>query len=171
MPRQRNEEKPENLLYKHLRNIAGSRELNVNGDGAAVVFGYTAPGNTHVAVERLLLKMTDAAMTMAKFGGLAALSTGLAVCVTDPAGTVVLDFTDGHNVRLNDDWHSLGGTDVVTIDKPGSGDDFLAVRWTLAKCGTPLWLPPGYTFQLVVNDDLTEISSFHAFIQGNIYND
>jgi len=48
----------------------------------------------------------------------------------------------------------------------GSGDNFLAGRWTFRKAGEPLLLLPGNSFRVTVNDDLTGLVEHYFCIQG-----
>ena len=98
-----------------------------------------------------------------------ALTNGIVVEVVNGSGstaTQLFDFTDGQNIKTNENWTLLSGTDAVAT--PAAGDDALPIRWTLAKSGSSLYLKPGHRIRFTLQDDLTGISSMRAMVQGEL---
>ena len=151
----------EKHIYKFLSN-GTVVEMNVDGAASTTTFKYTATGDS--VIVRVNLLIMDTATAPSKFGGIASLTTGLEIGIFDSDGTQVLDFTDGQPIKTNADFGLLAGTDSV-IDA-GAGDDAASIRWTIAKSGSPGWLPKDYYIAITILDDLTGISSFRAQAQG-----
>ena len=164
---------PEFFLYKQLRNpLNGSSEMTVDGSGTAVAFEYTVPTGKDVELHRFLFDLVDGAIKYGQFAGLATeLTNGVKIEIIDADGTTVLvDFTDGHNVKSNSHWSHVAGID--SIIQPAAGDDGLPIRFSIFKANTDgfgMYLSEGRRVRVTVQDDLTTVSHFECTIQGKIY--
>ena len=160
---------PDEMLYKFLEDSTGGVNIasSTSGTTAAPVYhSYTVPAGKVAWVRRFNLKLTDGGITPSKFGGLAALAKGILVQAVSSGSTLMIDFTDGQNVKTNSDWGFLAGTDVSY--NIVAGDDGLNVRWTLAKSGAMMFLSANETFRVGVQETMLGITDWKIMIQGII---
>jgi len=153
-------------LYRYFAN-ASSIEMDVDGNSNPVAFTMTndSPANLKLNVERINFSIVDGGMGYGEFGGLGAiLSAGLAVAWYDENDVELLDYTDGQPIVANEDFSLLAGVDAFA--EPAAGDDFLPIRWTLGKSGRRPVMHPGDYIQILVQDDLSDLSKFRAQAQG-----
>ena len=160
---------PDEMLYKFLSDSTGGIDVASTTSGttaAPVYYGYTVPTGKVAWVRRANLLLTDGGITPSKFGGLAALSKGMLVQAVSSGSTLMLDFTDSHNIKSNSDWGMLAGVDVSY--NIVAGDDGLNVRWTLAKSGAMLFLSANETIRVGVQETLAGITEMKIMVQGII---
>lgn len=159
--------KPENMIFRFLdTNGNGTGTKNAIGDYSTPTDFYIAAGaSENLEIERMIVHIRDAApLSAEKYGGLAELTNGIEVKVKESDDTVLLDMTDNTPIKSNAAWGRL----CYDEDDSGygSGDDFIKVRWTFAKSGSPVYLK--YTDKLVVtiSDDLTGLVAHTFMVQG-----
>ena len=151
---------PQKFIYEFLKNGA-SADMNVDGS-TPVTFKWTSTGSAHIT--RLNFTLVDGAMQYGKFGGLTALDPGCQLAVFNAADTELLDFTGGLDLTTNEDWAPLAGVD--SIAEPSAGDDFMPVRFTIAKAGGTIHIAEGEYIACIINDDLGDLSTFRCMVQG-----
>ena len=134
----------------------------------AADFDVVGPaGQKNLWINRVLFEIIDGSMTMNKFGGLSALTTGCKVTVVDHEGKEQADFLDGTTIKSNSDFELLAGIDALV--EPAAGDDELDVRWSLFKgLGEPLELPTNWRLRFSVQDNLAGLTTFRAMAQGHL---
>jgi hypothetical protein len=152
------------FIYALLANSSG--EVDMSTQATTSVFSYTVANDKVLHLMRINVALVDGAMRVDRFGGMAgALSTGLGLGIFNPVGTQTLDFTDGQNIKQNSDWSLLAGVDASV--ELSQGDDFLPVRFTVAKAtGVPMRLSAGWSIRATVNDDINAITELKIMIQG-----
>ena len=159
------------LLFKFLKNAAGSRDMNVDGSSTPVPFYYEVPAGRNAEVSRVNFTVVDGAMGYGEFGGLgAALTNGLKVEIHNSSGVTLFDFLDGFTVKVNEDFDGLAGID--TVIHPVAGDDSMPVRWTISRAiprAHGLVLDAGQRIAITVQDDLSNLTKFRAMIQGRYW--
>ena len=160
------------FLYKLLRNpLDNSPDMNVDGSSTPVQFQYIVPAGKDVELHRFMFDLVDNAIKYGQFAGLAtALTNGVMVeIIEDDGTTVLLDFTDGENVKINSEWAHLAGVDSIV--QPAAGDDALPVRFSVHKAndGNAMYLSEGRIIRVTIQDDLSTVSHFECMIQGKIY--
>lgn len=144
-------------------------------DGAEVTYDMAVDGTTPVnydviadqawQVERINFGYLDGTCTPGNFGGISALTNGIAIKVLAADGsTVLLDYTDGIGIKTNNGWAVLAGTDLPVDGTAADGG--VAVRWTLSKAGAPLRLGGDERIRIIIADDLTGLVSFEAMLHG-----
>jgi len=154
----------DNFCYVFLTNSSGGVNMNIDGS-TPVAFTYTVPAGKKLELSRFNIAMVDGGMGYGEFGGLGAtLTNGLSLTVINGSGLEILDFTDGKNLKANEDFCNLAGVDAIA--QPVAGDDFFAVRFTVGKAGARMILKSGYQIQSVVADDLSNLTKFRIMIQG-----
>ncbi len=155
--------------------------LSTNGDGTGTVDAaqnyaseatyhhIRAPGDQYYVLERMLMKIrgSNTGLSADDYANIAEVTNGVSAHVRNGADTVVLDKTAGLPVKLNADWTRLCFDSRV--DDYGSGDNFIAIRWTFARGGSPLILPPNYSFGLRFNDDFSSLGAQFFLVQGRKY--
>ena len=157
---------PERAIYDFLR-IDGTGSPNMAADysGGTTDFYIEAPAGGYLLLERALaLIVDDANFTAGGYGGLAALANGLNLVVEDPGNVQVLELTSSMPIKTNQHWSRYCYD--VTYASYGAGENYLAVRWTFARSGSPLVLPPGYTLRCEVSDDLSGLVEHCIGVQG-----
>jgi len=151
--------------FKYLVDEADSDNKNANKDynGSAAEFTFTATENTKL--ERMIVYVEDAGgFDAGAYGNSVVLTNGISVEVVTHDGTQHIDLTDGLPIKTNAHWSRLC-YDVNYIDY-GTGNNAIAVRWTFAKSGAPLYLPIGYKLVVNVSDTLTGLVDHTFMVQG-----
>ncbi len=152
------------LIFTYLRSST-DENMAVDGSSTAVTFDYTCPAGKRALIHRINFFIVDNAMQYGRFGGLTAgLTNGLLIKAHDADDAVLLDFLNGETIQTNEDFTTLSGVDAII--EPTAGDDYLPIRWTIAKSGAELHLQPGQYIRLTVQDNLTGLTKFEAMVQG-----
>jgi hypothetical protein len=164
-------------LYRYLDTDGdGTGTNNANGDyravpdgtGEEIFFIQPAPGEIF-RIERMIVSVRDSAGFRAdKYGDISGgLSTGIEIRVQSDGGTIV-SLTNGINIKTNGDW--AGVCYDANLYKEGSGDDYLAVRWTFSRAGYPLRLvgDDNERLEIVLNDNLSGLVHHYFQVQGYI---
>ena len=153
------------MLFRSLRDSAGSSDLRVDGSVTPVSFRYTVPTGKIAIISRMLTHIVDSGMQWQEFAGITALTNGLTIKALDVDDSVLLDFIDGNTIQNNGDWSHVAGSDEVL--QLSAGPDLLAIRWSLFKTGFVPFLEEGQSFEVLVQDDLsTGIDVLSILIQG-----
>ena len=162
-------------VYRHLTddglkgdgsNWAG----NVDGSSVPVPLYAGPPAGKDWLIERLIVMVKDnAVITADTYGGIDVLTAGTGVqimCKEGPTGKIILDLTDGGPVRSNAEWGKMCYD--VAAHTFGSGDNYILVRWTFGKSGSPLRVSSVRNEKLVavINDNLTALTGHIFMIQG-----
>lgn len=156
------------------------RFLDTDGDGTGTKvaignysggqdFKYVHPrgSNTIADIHRLMVHIQDTSPLSAdEYGGLAALTNGIQLLVTDVNDVTFRDLTDGVPIKSNAHWGRFCYD--FSLDTFGSGGDFCQARWTFNAAGSPLHLKPGWSFIARMSDNLTGLID-HTFNLQGIY--
>lgn len=145
----------------------GNHNLAVNGSVTTVIAKTTPPSGVKWDITRVMVHIEDdSAMDSGRFGGIAGLTNG-----------VVLRMKDGthqniYNVKTNGEL-SQRSYDLTYDDKAPAGIFGLTCRTTFAgpsKHGVVIRLDgnTGDELQLLIQDDLTELTDFHIIAQGHV---
>ncbi len=166
-------------VYRHLTDnglIAdGTNQIGaVNGSVTPVAL-WGGPLKKKWAIHRLIVVLEDNAVLNAdNYGGLSALTNGLQVRMIagdEVTGEIALDLLGGSTIKNHVDWaaHAYDLQEHVF----GSGNNFVAVRWTFSHGGRPLLLDSFQNDKLVVtiNDDLSSLVLHEFIIQGHIFDE
>lgn len=135
-----------------------SPSMNVNGSSTPINFEVGFPYEW--LLFRINIIIHDSAITTNTFGGLPALTNGLRILAVDANDNELQDFKDGQTIKANRDWVPLAGVDVYTVG------DMLAIRWTIAKAGSPIWFDGGGKMRVIVQDNLSGLDFFEMMAQG-----
>ena len=163
---------PDDLVFQMLTDDGtpyqnGINEYNANGNYASAADEfYIQHASRDITLERMIVKIRDTSgMAAGEYGNLgAALTNGVQIRVVDDQDAVQLRLDGGVPVTSNADWGRLCyDTDLKTW---GAGDEFLLVRYTFSRCGFPIYLPPGWRFGVLLNDDLTGLVSHFFMVEG-----
>ena len=148
--------------------IAADHHLNVDGSTTTQVFQIGPVGSgTSVSVDitRIMGNITDAvAMDDGKFGGITALTNG---CVLRHVNGTTQNIW---NVKTNGDI-ALLCFDATYTDKAPAGENGYRFRNTYAgqgKHGVTIRLEPGDTLEMLIQDDLTDLTDFQMMAQGHV---
>lgn len=151
-------------------------KLNVNGSVTPVIFyatptGLTDPMNSSLDqrwdVTRIIIQITDnVVMDDSKFGGIAALTNGLVVRKKNQI------YKNIFNVKSNSDF-ALHAYDILYSSKAPAGFYGFRTRRTFAgqeKNGVAIRLTAEHEdeIQIIIRDDLTDLESFEASVQGHV---
>lgn len=155
---------PGHLIYDHLQDSAGSHDMHVDGSSTPVIFRYKCPVGFRAFLYRTIIQIQDAGMTHITYGGLAALTNGVSVCILDSSDVSIADLMGDETIKDNATWRSLCyDADIVT---KGALDN-LTIRWTFSKdTGGAIMIEPNQSFAIVVRDDLTGLTLHHALVRG-----
>lgn len=161
-------------VFRHLTTdglIADGSNDNAAIDGSSVAVPFfTGPLKDKWSIHRMIVIIEDnAVITADNYGGLSALTNGITVKVTESGATgpVIVDLLDGSPIKNHVGWaaHTFDMQDQTF----GSGNNFVAVRWTFSHGGRPLILDSFRNEKLVVtiNDNLSTLVSHQFQIQGH----
>lgn len=151
----------------------GNINLAVNGSVTPVIFTVTPVGlkaGTRWDITRIMGSMLDdTAMDDAKFGGIAKLTNG--VVFRKKNGVYKNIFNAKNNNDLSSHMY-----DVTYADKAAAGTYGLRFRRTFAgqdKAGVTIRLSAddNDSFECIIRDDLTGITTFHIIAQGHVVED
>jgi hypothetical protein len=149
--------------------------MNVDGSGTARTFGLRGTGSPpgvdlKVDITRIIFHMvTDSAINLLLFGNITALTRGIVLRRRN-------DITENiFNLKNNGE---IAGTmfdfDVQEAINPAQGVDGFVSRLTFAgqnKIGVAVRLPVGDDLELIIQDDLTDLTLFEIVAEGHIVED
>jgi len=149
----------------------GAENIALNGSMASPVICRVKPApEAIISVSRMIITITDdTAMDDAKFGGITALANGIVLRKYGDSGSFVKNFC---NIKSNNEF-ALRTYDLTYSDKAPAGVYGLRTRRTFAgdeKQATFIRLDGSRNdeLQIVIQDDLTGLTSMNAVAQGNI---
>ena len=157
---------PDDHIFQLLSN--GST-TNAVGDYSSAVeqFTFTVPSGRVAEIERMIIFLSDVGTFPSdKYGYNVVLANGVRIYVRDANDDIILTLDAGHPITKNADWAAMCyDTNFISL---GQGEDSLAVRWTFAKSGAPLYLKGrnGHYLSVELNDDYTGLVEHHFLIQG-----
>lgn len=142
-----------------------NRDMNVDGSTIPQIFQIGTVADLPLQITRINFAMTDGSSgDDTTFGGCPALTNG-----------IVLRFIDGawfniFNVKTNGDLRKVAGGDFIYSDKAGGGAHGFSSRVTFNgqdKMDTVIEVMQGEQLQIIIQDDLTCLTSFDVTAQGN----
>lgn len=148
----------------------GTKEMSIDGSITPQIFRLRADPNLNITIDvtRIIIHILDnSAMDDGKFGGIDALTRGIVLRRKD--GT----YQNIFNVKTNGEIGELA-FDKTYDDKAPSGIYGFSARLTFAgqsKMGVAIRLAPDEDLQLIIQDDLTSLSSFRIMVEGHIVTD
>ena len=149
--------------------LSNGSTTNAVGDYSSAVeqFTFTVPSGRVAEIERMIVFISDVGTFPSdKYGYNLDITTGLRVFVRDANDDIVLTLDAGHPITKNADWAAMCyDTNFLSL---GAGEDSLAVRWTFAKSGAPLYLKGrlGHYLSVELNDTYSDLVEHHFLIQG-----
>jgi hypothetical protein len=159
---------PTDILAAHLSNDTHGHDMNKAGSlESPLAYRYTVPTGKVARIHFISgeIVMTAGQWSPVNFAGLGdALTNGLTVKIFDADDTELFDFTDEDPITTNADWADLLGaaafTDIANVD-------MIAIEWRIAaQYGGPIFLTAGQYMQVLVQDDLSSILTFHMGVHG-----
>ena len=150
--------------------LAFTREIDVNGSiGSPEIFEVQGPGGAErIDITRIMISMiTSDAPTLGEFGNLAALTNGIVLRRTDSETRNIW------NAKTNLDLLNLS-YDLTFYTAVGLGLDGLGVRYTFSgqdKHGVAVRLGVGESLEVIIQDNLTNLTQFRIIAQGHIVED
>lgn len=158
-------ERPSRHIFRYLRNN-GVLNAAVNGAVTPQTFSWSNTRNTDAHIHRMLILITDVGTFDSDlYGNGVVLTKGIPVYVRDAAGNVQYDLTDGNPIKTNAAWQGMC-YDFNYNDIGTSTTNVGAIRWTFSASGYPLILRPGWSIEVVVQDDLSGLTEHDFMIQG-----
>ena len=162
---------PVPVVFSALTTYVGnvSANMNVNGSVTPVAFYVLIGAAALVSVDITRVHIwivDDAAMDDTKFAGIAALTRGCLPRVVRADGSIEYS---GNVFRTNGEL-GLSASEKTYEDKSGGGLYGLTVRYILggqSGRGVVIRLAPGDRFEILIQDDLTAVSSIYATAQGH----
>lgn len=148
----------------------GERNLNLNGAVTPIVAKILPPSSEIWDITRMLFTIEDnVVMDTAKFGGITALTYG--IVIRSKRNSV---FKNLYNVKSNGGFADKA-FDIAYDDKAPAGFYGFRCRRTFngeEKNGVVIRLDGAISdeFQVIIQDDLTALSTFRITIQGYVFN-
>jgi len=166
--------KPGNPLPEPIRKL-----LRKDGDGIttciadysgvnATEFYYECPDDRIALINELIVDVQQVGTwTVAKYGGISALTTGAKIQVREGESTVVHDLFDGAVVKTNADWQAhVHRLDYVQWS---AATQSLKLLFNFAASGVPVLLRPGQRLTFVADDDFDGLDSHTFKATGYLY--
>jgi len=148
--------------------VSQTRDLDVNGASTSQTYQITVGGNLSLEITRLIFAITtSSAVDLDKFGNIGGgLTKGIVLRINDGIKKNIV------NIKTNRDLANLA-YDYTTFaaTNPQQGVDGLVVRYSFAgqdKHGVVIKLSPGDSLELIIQDDLSSLSSFRMIAQGHV---
>lgn len=151
-----------------LDGLGVTTDANVDGSVTPQYFELR-PSTEHLEVHRIIVLIGDATPISAEtYGAVPTLTNGVLVDKvrgTGAGATLIERFTDVPIVS-NVGWGQYCYD--TKVDDYGAGDNYVGVRWTLAKAGEPLFLDAGLgdTLRVTIQDDLTGLTEHSFVVEG-----
>lgn len=146
-------------------------DMNADGSVTPQVFRVNPPPGVTIDVTRMIISMVClTAVDDSKFGDIAALANGLVLRTTLNGERYNIK-----NFKSNSDFAEMA-YDVAYTDKAGGGKYGVRVRISfngLDKHGVAIRLNGniGQRLEMIIQDDLTGLDSFHTMVQGHFTTD
>lgn len=157
------------IFNRHLTSdglVTGSHNANVDGSVTPVDYIMECMPGEIIRIARLLVLITDTgSFDSGGYGNGPVLTNGITLWV-QYAGGVKVDFLNGDTIKKNVDWD--GFCYDVDPSSYGSGDEALAVRWSMDKFnnGLGMTLLSGDKVGIRINDNMTNLVEQKFLIQG-----
>lgn len=141
--------------------------LNLDGSVTKIVTGWTNPYDVGIDITLLIFHIEDnVAMDTGKFGGITALTRGIVLRKNNNDGTYV----NYWNIKKNGGFSAIAYELEYDTKAPAG---LYAIRCRLSyggqdQYGVVIRLDPGQSIELLIQDDLTDLSEFDATIEGHI---
>jgi hypothetical protein len=144
---------------------SGTKNMNQNYSVTSDIVFIQPTAGQIMRIERMLVYIQDTGtFDSGGYGNGTALTTGITVRLNGDGG--VQDLTDGVPIKTNGHWARL----CYDADHNGygTGDEYLAVRWTFSKAGAPLRLDGDTNdrLEIVLNDDFSGLTEHYFLVQG-----
>lgn len=153
-----------------LTSFVSTENMAVDGSATNQIFSLFNSTSYIGHLNRIIFHITDGTiMDDAKFGGISALTRGLSLRKKLLSGYYI---NYGSPIKNNGEFGELA-FDKVYDDKAPAGVYGLTVRLTYSgadKHGVAIELLPGESFEILVQDDLTDLTSFSVMFQGSFLN-
>lgn len=147
------------IFVKKLTDSIGSSDMSVNGVFTPVEFYLQPlPGEVMMVSQWMFSLQDTKGFDVATFASNGTLANGL---------TLQLNGVDmlGYNIKSNGDIASL--VYDMQLHTFGNTDDILVARWSLHDaCGQPLRLTENDRLSVIINDDLSVVSSIYVQTYG-----
>ncbi len=160
--RQINHTDPWRVVNEYLVDSNDSNDLSVDGSGGSPqVFSYTPDTDYDIIVNRLVLFMEcSSAMSTTNFGNIAALGQGITIHAGGVQLSVWQDNIDIYTELFDID--TLSNVSNATVDTTMHGE------WQFARDanGQGIQVENGDTFEVIVNDDISAITTLRIRLKG-----
>ena len=145
----------------------GTGAYNLNANYATpTAFSVTVPAGETYNLARMLVFIEDnPGMDIQRYGNITALTNGVSFTATIGGETIVFD--GGVPVKTNGGYKALCYD--AQIDDTGAGNDVFGARWTFTNYGGPLVLAEGDSFEVILEDNLTGLTTHSFFVEGIRY--
>lgn len=155
---------PHKLFFRLADTVGdGSGTKQALGDYSSdpTAFRVRAQPGEHLVIERMILELVCADFDdSGLYGTGPKLTNGIVLYVTDNDGTILYYLTDeDYPVSTNAEWaHQCFDFEIFDNRLP-TGDEYAAARWTFAKTGKPVELLPGWSLNVLCQDDLRTVTT------------
>ncbi len=153
---------PWRVVNEYLVDSSGANNMNVDGTGGSPkVFFYSPPANYDLIVNRLVLFInTSSAMGVDEFGNLTALTQGVEI---KSGGVLLSKWQDNIDI-----YTELFDIDTLANVSNATPDTTMHGEWQFARDanGQGIDLHFGENFEVIINDDLSTITTMRIRIKG-----
>jgi len=164
----KNNSEVDNYISSFAQDLADSNNENGNKDYSVTpgVFTFKPASSEVWHISRLMIYIRDTGSFDAdKYGNNITLTNGIKIEIKQN-GVVQRTLTNAQPIMSNSHWGKFCyDTNLSTY---GTGDESLAVRWTITKAGTYIKLSDALvdTIEITLNDDLSGLVEHTFLFQG-----
>jgi hypothetical protein len=149
-------------------NQTGSINMAVDGSVTPVEFKIKVPLGYAFQLEAVTAFLQDGGGFAANgYGGIGNLTNGTQIELRSATGAVLSSITAQLPIRSNADWIAYAYR-INTFDF-AAGESILSLAFNFTTNGRPLYLGPGMEYVIIINDDLTALST-HYFTASYVSN-
>lgn len=147
----------------------GTKNANVDGSGASVVFKIVPKAGEVMAIHRMIIHLEDTGiLAVDDYGAIAdGLTEGCGLELRNVSDdTVVTDFLDGVSVKNNHGWSSVCYDTDVHAFGAAPAETALIYRLSFNRLGDPLVLTEDEYLAVTINDDCQGLIHHYFMAQG-----
>jgi len=160
---------PEVICYEYLAEDGGNSYMSVEASiESPAKFKFTVPEGYHLHLQSLRIAIVDGGIALTGFAGEDILTNGCLFQILNAEDEIITHFaTDTQPIVITAQLATLSET-YAFVDKDLANVDVFIVNWKMNTSESHIVMREGYTFQIVIQDDLSDIDFFRAVIQGEL---
>jgi hypothetical protein len=146
---------------------SGSKAANGNYAVTPRILKIRAQPDEVIEIQRLIFSIVDGTINNYDvYAGAGLLTNGVVMYVTDNLGNIQYNLTDPDDPITNIGEWGHNCFDALVKPSQTSGQDHFVSRWTFARSGQPVQLLPGWSINVLLQDDFTALTEHNFLFHG-----